>query len=152
MLGYKKLETRSWATKHRGPLAIHASQGKPSWARKVCEEDHHIRLILDAHGLTFDTLPRGVILGICDVKGMLKINERGTGVKSGHIDPDHLQPVERACGDYTAGRWAWQLQRRRPLAEPVPCNGALSVWEVPADIVRRVENGAPEPIPTETNG
>lgn len=139
MLGFKKLETRSWSTRHRGPLAIHAGLGMPGWARKVCEENHHIRLILDEQGLTFDTLPRGGILGLCDVKGMLQIQEPGTGIKLGQVDPATLQPVEVACGDYTPNRWAWQLQRHRPLAEPVACSGALSAWEVPADIAQRVE-------------
>jgi hypothetical protein len=146
MLDYKSYETRSWATKHLGPLAIHASLGKPSWARKVCKEDPHIRLILSTHGLTFDTLPRGVIVGLAEVKGMRKIQEPDTGIKLGGVDPAQLTLVERACGDYTAGRWAWQLQRRRPLTTPVPCTGALSVWQLPDDIALRVEAGEPEPI------
>lgn len=34
-LGFKTIETRSWATRHRGPIAIHAAARVPSWARPL---------------------------------------------------------------------------------------------------------------------
>lgn len=138
-LGYKTNETRGWQTLLRGPLAIHAGLGTQPWARQVCETDPIIRDILTRHNLTFDTLPRGRVLAVAQVKGMLRIVEAGTGIKLGHCDPANLNPEERASGDYTAGRWAWQLTDVRVLAEPVACSGAQSIWQVPADIAQRIE-------------
>lgn len=139
MLGYKQYETRSWATKHRGPLVIHASLGKPKEARQVAEKDPEISRILRRHGLRFDSLPRGVILGEVKVKGMLEIIEPGRGIRLGCCDPDLLKPEERAAGDYTPGRWAWQLAKPIELNKHVPCRGSLSVWQVPAEVAAQFD-------------
>ncbi len=129
MLGYdyKWLETRSWQTAHRGRLAIAASASKPKWAREVAENDPHIKAALAEHDLTFDMLPRGCVLGVVDVVAMHKITAEFVAT---------LTPMEIAAGDYTLNgkRWAWQLEDRQPLAAPVPCKGALSLWEVPKEV------------------
>lgn len=137
-LGYKANETRSWQTTHRGPLAIHAGIGMPSWAREVAETDSVISSILHYHGLTFDTLPRRRVLAVAKVAGMLRIVEPGTGIGLGRCDPALLSVNERASGGYMLGRWAWQLENVLTLAEPVACSGAQSIWQVPADIAQRV--------------
>lgn len=33
--GQKKIETRSWQTSYRGPLAIHAAKGFPGYAKRL---------------------------------------------------------------------------------------------------------------------
>jgi activating signal cointegrator 1 len=33
-IGAKRIETRSWPTNYRGPLAIHAAKGFPKWAKE----------------------------------------------------------------------------------------------------------------------
>jgi len=132
MLGYKKLETRSWQTSHRGNLAIHASAGKPGWAREVCQRDPYIRAILADHGMSFDgpAMTRGAILGTVSVSAIHPINERLIA---------NLAPLEIACGDYSMpGRFAWELFGAVPLAESIACRGALSVWEVPTDVVQKI--------------
>jgi hypothetical protein len=130
MLGYKQLETRSWSTKHRGNLAIHASASKPDWARAVCETDPYIQRALAKHGLAFDALPRGAVLGTVGVRGMLPIDKKLIG---------NISPLEFACGDYSMpGRFAWDLFGAVPLAEPITCRGALSVWEVPTEVVAQI--------------
>ncbi|NVO33490.1 ASCH domain-containing protein [Hymenobacter lapidiphilus] len=129
MLGYKSYETRSWTTKHRGPLAIAASAGKPKWAREVAEKDPIVSALLAKHSLTFDTLPRGGIVGTCQV---------------GEMNPtdgfSELSDTERACGDYGPRRWAWTLYDVRPLPRLVGCKGALSIWQVPDAIAALVEH------------
>lgn len=34
-IGAKRVETRSWSTNHRGPVAIHAAKGFPKFARDL---------------------------------------------------------------------------------------------------------------------
>jgi hypothetical protein len=137
MLGYKCQETRSWDTKHDGPLAIHASLGKPAAVRRLCQENAHIRQILAYHGLTFDTLPRGAVLGTCTLLTTLPIAGPDTYLKNEEpqlfCHPEQLSPVERAAGDYTPGRFAWLLRQVQPCS-PQPCKGSLSLWRVPTDI------------------
>lgn len=127
-LGYKQYETRGWQTALRGPLAIHAGLGTPTWARQVAEADPIISAILARHGLTFDTLPRGRVLAVAQVGDMMRTEAF-----------DNLGRTELACGDYTPGRWAWELYQVQVLAEPVACSGAQSIWQVPADIAQRIE-------------
>ncbi|MDO7887963.1 ASCH domain-containing protein [Hymenobacter cheonanensis] len=134
MLGYKEYETRSWATQHRGTLAIAASAGKPAWAREVCETDPIIRGILAQHGLTFDTLPRGSVLGVVQLTGMKRIVSVQHANCPDEVAPSQLKPVEVAAGDYTPGRWAWALSHVHAFATPVPCKGALSLWQVPPEV------------------
>ena len=45
-----------------------------------------------------------------------------------------LSDTERALGDYTPGRFAWELMHVRALPEPVVCRGAQGLWRVPADV------------------
>jgi activating signal cointegrator 1 len=125
LLGYKLYETRSWDTKHRGPLAIHASAGKPAWARQQALSDPVICEVLERHGLTFDTLPRGVVLGSAEV-----VSTHPT------LSLSDLSIEELAVGDYTPGRFAWRLANTIVLPEPIPCKGALSLWELPGWILR----------------
>lgn len=135
MLGYKHNETRSWDTKHCGNLAIHASVGKPKWAREVAANDPHISAALEAHGLTFDTLPRGVVLATCTLMGTLLIAGPDTYLKdkAPHMfcHPERLTPMELAAGDYTPGRFAWRLENIEALVNPIACKGALSLWQLP---------------------
>lgn len=134
MLGYKQYETRSWSTKHRGPLAIAASAGKPKWARDVAENCPIISELLARHGFTFDTLPRGGVLGVCDVVEMNSIDV--------YFIENNITVEEEAAGDYSMpGRWAWLLDNVRPLPSIVGCKGALSVWTVPESLAALVEHG-----------
>jgi hypothetical protein len=108
MLGYKSYETRSWATKHRGPLAIAASAGKQG--REACAPGTDIAVMLANHGLTFDDLPRGAVLGVCEVDSMHKMDEtwdlvlgqrpRGMGPeqRAGIRNPGTLQRCSVAVG------------------------------------------------------
>jgi hypothetical protein len=123
MLGYKQYETRSWSTKHRGQLAIAASKGKPAEARQVCATDPIISALLKKHHLTFDTLPRGVVLGTCFVDNVHEVEKL----------PRQLSATELACGDYSPGRYAWELSEVREAGFYPPCKGALSLWELPSD-------------------
>ena len=139
MLGYKEFETRSWATKHRGPLAIAASAGKPAWAREACAPGTDLAQLLANHGLTFGDLPRGAVLGVCQVDSMHKMDETWDLV---------LGEVELACGDYTNGRYAWALSHVQAFPTPVPCKGALSLWEVPSDVEEQFPlSSSPVPAP-----
>jgi hypothetical protein len=111
-LGAKCIETRSWRTFYRGPLAIHAGKKLPFWV---------FRDVLEAHGEFhgFLELPLGAIVATCTLVDCVRITL------------DNVPPApECVFGDYTAGRWAWHLSEVKALAEPVPARGRLGLWEV----------------------
>ena len=130
----KQLETRSFPTKYRGHLLIHASKSKPRWAREASEHvkkrrnrpqpvpDPHIMAALEARGISFDDLPRGQVLGYCQLQGVQQI---GT-----ELQPEDLSDAEVAFGDYSPGRYAWQLGEIQEFAEHFPAKGSLSFWDV----------------------
>lgn len=135
MVGEKRIETRSWATSHRGPLAIHASAGKPKYAREFCQLPEVLE-ILESHGLTWETLPRGVVIGTVEVlvcsgtsnltREILRVS-REIATYTGHLEG--FGEHEHLLGDYSPGRYAWILDDFSPFPEPVPARGSLGVWK-----------------------
>lgn len=114
----KKFETRSWPTKYRGTLAIHASKGFPKWARELCGQDPFKSALAKAKYETCSKLPLGAIVAICRL------------VDCRLITADNAPPEpERSFGDYTPGRFAWILEDVKSLPEPVPVKGMLGLWE-----------------------
>lgn len=133
-IGAKKIETRSWSTKYRGPLAIHAS--KKLWKfMEYLPEERLIGLTLWETGLyhTLKDLPHGAVIATCnlvDVRYMLQGKlfryENGAVIAGGEI-PMPGEP-ELSFGDYTPGRFAWMLEDIKMLKSPIPAKGHQSLW------------------------
>ena len=131
----KTVENRSRPTSYRGLLAIHASKGydedavipDASAAATLRRLVAQIRL---AQRRTQESLhlAAGAIIAVAELDGC-------------HYHADCLRSGKRgsAWGTYPCSAWAmpgqfhWTLTRVRPLAEPVPCKGALGIWTVPED-------------------
>lgn len=116
-LGIKNVETRSWATSYRGPLAIHAAKG---WSRDDREfaEDLFARGILPIPDVLY-SLPRGAVIATC------RLAYVGPTFPAFYLISD----LERELGDYAQGRFGWSLTHVEPLPEPIPVRGALGLWE-----------------------
>lgn len=65
--GYKDIENRSWPTKMRGPIWIHASKKADYSAVQTHRLKDDILAILAQHGLSMDDLPRGGIIGKANI-------------------------------------------------------------------------------------
>jgi len=141
--GDKRIETRSWSTSYRGQIAIHAS-ARPRGAKwqgfmDVCETGaDYGRTARFFHEAIPDpeTLPFGAIIAVVDLAQILTTTPGKLRLFPSW--PGSLSDKERAFGDYTPGRYAWCLENIRPLPEPVPCRGALCLWDAPADVKARV--------------
>jgi hypothetical protein len=116
-IGAKTMETRSWSTPYRGPLAIHAAKyltEDAGWLIKEPVSGKPYRDALSAAGFRiFGDLPRGAIVATCQLVDCLP-TER--------VTPEDF-------GDYTPGRWAWVLRDVQPLAEPVVTRGYQGLWD-----------------------
>ncbi len=129
--GAKKIETRSWATKYRGLLAIHASKKwNPDQASKLSIWQFQGGLAplvgkpLDLTGSSWSgvmdyDLPRGAILATCELVDCIPTDDL-TQKQIGTDAP---------FGDFSLGRYAWILENVKPLEVPVPAKGALSLWD-----------------------
>lgn len=115
VLGYKSIETRSWRTNYRGPLAIHAAKGVPIEAKMFAAEEHALGR------LQVTGLPIGAVIAMARLTDCVPTEEIR----------DQLCGLERRYGDYAFGRWAWVLKDIEPLPEPIPARGALGLWDWP---------------------
>ena len=132
--GFKSVETRCWATKYRGELAIHsAAKLPPKWlgasrhnpafrdaladilnCRRDCDERSGLHV--DA---AVKSLPYGKVL--CIVK-LEAIEETGT------MFTEELGEYERLFGNYELGRYAWFLKMVQKFDEPIAAKGNRMLW------------------------
>lgn len=133
--GAKRLETRSWTTKYRGPLAIHAAKGFSREERDLCYDEPFASCLIDEPGVLWsnsDELPTGCVIATVTLEMVARIS-RGFGPRrEDDIYLDHdltvISDQERAFGNYRAGRYAWFLSAPERLAEPIPAKGQLGLW------------------------
>lgn len=137
-IGAKKIETRSWNTKYRGPLAIHAAKGFPKWAQHICFtppfRDHlNDYISLNETYLGEHKLPLGAVIATCELISTHRIDEYDwiPGKRGWEIGKYFWEASfqERSFGDYAPGRYMWFLENIVALPEPIPVKGALSIWE-----------------------
>lgn len=127
-IGEKGNETRSWATKHRGPLAIHA--GKRIY-KDLCEQEP-FKSILDKHGYTADNLPTGCVVAIANLAECREIGSVDTFQKEANLkwSDQFIWGNEFDFGWYEEGRFAWQLKEINPIPREcqVPVKGQQRLW------------------------
>ena len=117
VLGEKRWETRSWRTRYRGSIAIHAAKTFPRSAKRLAERDPYYVTTLGKYPIT--RLPLGAIIGTVEIVEIERV-EAVVDVVIGR--------KEKAFGDYSPGRWAWQLANPVLFDEPIPWRGALGLW------------------------
>ncbi len=129
VLGAKRIETRSWNTKHTGPLLVHASKGKSKLARDVWRLAHYHHLI-DIP--PYDLLPFGAIIGQVQVDGTQKTSIIEGVATNGiwyHQGSLIRWEQEKDFGDYRLGRYGWLLSNPQQFADPIPAKGNLLLWD-----------------------
>lgn len=136
--GIKEYETRSWQpsalTLRRGQtLLIHAAKRKPTSPQRQAFTDvmrnPYVRdLATDHRTQSIDDLPRGAL--VCAVR-FVRAYPTSANLR------DELNPLEKRVGDFSPGRWAWQLELIKVADPPVPATGQQGIWnytpEAPAD-------------------
>ena len=136
-IGAKRIETRSFVTHFRGPLAIHAAQGFPRLAQKLCADEPFHSALCSARRPVW-MLPRGAIVATCNLvacrpvkyftlNGLVSFEEFAPDLKTRIVTVD-MNDQERAFGDYSEGRWAWILEDVREICPPAQAKGALGLW------------------------
>ena len=124
--GIKEYETRSWATKYRGPIAIHAA------ARDVFDTLEQIAIptalkIKEALRCEWAEMPRGAIIATGELVDCIEI----TPSFSASLSQD-----ERDLGHFAPGRYAWKLANVHLLPDPVPAKGKQGLWNWEALVLR----------------
>lgn len=117
VIGVIRIETRSWSTKHRGPLLIHASLGKAG-------RDEALHPLIKEFVADFDALPFGAIVGQVNVINVLPADEYAKSEPGKKF----LTKLEKKMGEYKKDRFAWILRDAVPFQEPIPAKGSLGLW------------------------
>lgn len=104
-VGDKRVENRTWPTKYRGPLAIHAGKSR-SWLHGQYR----------APEMVF-----GAVVATATLIDCVHIDWIDDG------DLDDSMPWLRDH-EHTEGPWCWVLDNVVKLFEPVTCTGRQGLW------------------------
>ncbi len=137
-IGSKQIETRSYRTRYRGPIAIHSSKAFSREDQELCSQEP-LRGTLDRAEIRSPiAMPRGAIVAIAEIVGCDQV-PGGQGWEA-TIPPE----PERSFGFYSPGRWMWRLANIRRLTEPVPCRGMLGLWRPSPEVMEAIADRLPE--------
>jgi hypothetical protein len=119
-IGAKHFETRSWATPYRGPLAIHA-------AKRPVERSELLRSMADAlvsAGFTgTGQLPLSCVVCVVD---LVNCYPTQAVMREEWFEPHKEREMD--FGDFTHGRYAWQLENVR-FQENLFARGYQGLWD-----------------------
>lgn len=134
MWGEKEYETRSWSTRYRGTLVIHAGKNRSEveavrnanskmtpgeWSGNLLNQ------VLDRHGIkSTDDFPYGAALGTVQLIACWPMS-------SSLISS--ISDQERSLGLWRPERYAWHFINPRPFAHPIPMLGMLGLFECNID-------------------
>jgi hypothetical protein len=123
-LGLKPVETRSWSTKYRGTLGIHAAK-KWTHEQRWFNADLCVRFPKYSKLMATRLFPLGHVIALVDLYDC-KPTDKYCGT----------DPLTLALGDFTPGRYAWLLKNIRRLPHPVPAIGRQGFFTVPIDMIQ----------------
>lgn len=153
-LGVKSIETRSWSTKYRGPLAIHAGATVPTiglTGRVGCwfplRKARVTRYIMQSIPNNPDdvptrhALPLGAIVASCTLSDVVPMQSLATHRHDGPhllVEPGYelalwtpeartITEDQRPYGDFAPGRFAWLLDDVKPTTERCPACWGIGV-------------------------
>lgn len=153
--GAKKYETRSWKTDYRGPIAIHAAKKDVHSILGDLPYDVIVPMFaslykeMEINSGVGDWLEQrqGCIIATAELVNIWYIVAHpGTNIdKAKHIAigaeslstdkhapdfSDYFVPTEKEMlfGDWTPGRYAWELANIQMLSKPIPVKGKQRLW------------------------
>ena len=121
--GTKKFETRSWRTPYKGMLAIHAAKRFPPEALSFAQTERAL-----------DRLPSRLAFGA--ILGTVRL----FGCRDAVEVCSEISALERLYGDYSEGRWAWELRDPVMFDEPIPFKGSQGFFNVPDELLGATVN------------
>ena len=114
----KDIENRSWKRGFRGWLALHASATPRREAR--FPRGYKVPPL--------ESLPYSAICGVARVVDIVLKSD----------SPWFYRPRDGTKN------FGWVLRNIKPLKKPIPCKGALGLWDVPAPVLRALKQQLPQ--------
>jgi hypothetical protein len=146
--GSKLIETRSWPTRYRGPLLIHAAR------RLNRGELMHLCSCWNWKGAmapviplresypAWELLPFGAVIAVADLMACrptdsFTVAELDSARRPAGERPTLYDWTERHMGDFSPGRFGWVLSNVRAFKTPIPFRGRQQLFDVPDELVRQ---------------
>lgn len=142
--GFKRVETRHWATDYRGRLLIHAAK---HWTKAERETTAGF---FSAYPETRDAFPldsprcgqvfapgtgQAIVVPLGAIVGSVDLTHCAGMTEEDCASFELEQPREYALGNWQPGRFAWILENPVAYETPVPYKGLQSLFSVPDDLV-----------------
>lgn len=140
-VGAKTFETRSWRTNYRGLLAIHSSLNLHGWDQISPHAGAFFqpfdRYCTAEWGWMFEELSYGSVVAIVRLKNCYtaaSVRSCLLQIVSGK-DPELARRAdeELAFGDFSPGRWAWELELVCAVNLGLRVRGYQHLWTLPND-------------------
>ena len=138
-LGEKRFETRGWATKYRGPIAIHASKKDPRLMMRSLPHDistnafDRLYTKLGVKSGALARLATGSVIATANLTECYKVHIDHSGdavLMVGNVPKVWIGEGsnEYEFGWYEEGRYAWELTNVKLLDKPIPAKGQQGLW------------------------
>ena len=115
--GEKWVENRSWPTKYRGPMVIHAGKGTQYLTRDEMLQQGY---------------PIGSVVAVADIQACVRVDWTDTQIQEAL--PDWCTVWEFLDHKHTEGPWCWILGNIRRMTAPIDTRGSQGLWNwVPPD-------------------
>lgn len=127
--GAKRVENRTWPTKHRGLIAIHAGKSR-TWldtGESETSEGRHSN-----YGIPVSRMVFGAVVAIANLVDCVLLD-------AGHIDYQRARDAKYpwlASHEHANGPWCWILEDVKPLARAVPWRGAQGLFDIPDEVLK----------------
>ena len=140
-IGENTIETRSWNTRFRGPLAIHAAKSFPEDARALCRRQPY-RAVLGRHGYaSADDLPLGSVIAVAVLGDVLAFDRDSLREVRAEARRGALPEHEADFGDFSPGRFGFVLRDVRRVTPPIVVRGTLGLWTLRQDVEALIAAG-----------
>lgn len=111
LAGHKPVENRTWNTRHRGLLLLHAAKSWQGAAVDFAEQQGVTGLSWQEADYPTGIVGAAQLVGVCTA------------------------PATCQCGPWAAwGQHHWQLAHVQRFPNPIPCNGTLGLWQPGPDV------------------
>lgn len=144
-VGAKRYETRSWPTNYRGPIAIHAAKKNPLSIIRGLHPTVQVPILYalcKAFGIKSGVIDRlrmttGCIVATAELIECWEIrmiDEDAEALFKKHhptiVDNKFVNLKDEIMfGNFTKGRFAWELANVQILDTPIPARGKQGLWE-----------------------
>lgn len=134
-IGAKRFETRGWKTNYRGPIAIHAAKKDPLTTMESLDFDLQ-KLIFETfyehfgiYSGALERMPTGVVVATAELTNCYQSVD--TWTDGYELEGKKLiWSPECDFGDFTPGRYAWEMSDVKMLDKPLPAKGQQGLWNL----------------------